>query len=65
MINLTSLKSELSRLRRRNGRRKRIAESILGDKYMTTETTNSGGWFRPFPNQLLMILIIPIGFSQV
>jgi hypothetical protein len=64
-MNLTSLKSELSRLRRRNGRRKSIAESILGDKYMTTETTNSGRWFRPFPNQLLIILMIPVGFSQV
>jgi hypothetical protein len=65
MINLTSLKSELSSFRRRNGRRKRIAARMLGDKYRTTETTNSGGWFRPFPNQFLMALIIPDGFSQV
>lgn len=65
MINLTSLKSEPSSFRRRNGRRKRTATSILGDKYMTTARTKSDGWFRPCPNQFLMAPIIPVGFSQV
>ena len=61
----TTLRFDFSRNLLRTGKMNNVAASIFGDKYTTTAKMYNDGWFRPSPNQLLIVLLSPVGLSEV